>query len=195
MIGKMTKAQAERHLRILEAAGVYFGKNGYHLADLDVISKEAGVGKGTLYRYFENKEQLFIEAVSYFTEKMYGEMVSEIERVNDKNLVKALFEAHEKYYLKHPEVYNLVHSAVTQMPDKLVGIFHEIHNKKMEKLRKRLEIGMEKGAFKKMNVEIVLKILDAMANMIFLAKKSDSKFTSDEIKKTFEKVFNEGILA
>lgn len=195
MIGKMTKAQAERHLRILEAAGVYFGKNGYHSADLDVVSKEAGVGKGTLYRYFENKEQLFVEAVSHFADKMYGDIIGEIERVHDRNLVKALFEAHEKYYLKHREVYNLVHSAVTQMPDKLVGIFHEIHDQKMEKLKNRLEKGMEKGVFKKMNVEIVLKILDAMANMIFLAKESDSKFTADEIKKTFEKVFNEGILA
>jgi len=195
MIGKMTKAQSERHLRILEAAGIYFGKNGYHSADLDVVSKEAGVGKGTLYRYFENKEQLFVEAVSHFAEKMYGEIVSEIEHVNDKDLVKALFEAHEKYYSKHRDVYNLVYKAVTQMPDKLVHLFHQVHDAKMEKLRNRLEIGMEKGIFKKMNVEIVLKILDAMANMIFLAKESDSKFTADEIKKTFEKVFNEGILA
>lgn len=194
MIGKMTKAQSERYFRILEAAGVYFGKNGYHLADLDVVSKEAGVGKGTLYRYFENKEQLFVETVSYFSEKMYGEIVSEIERVSDKDLVKALFEAHEKYYSKHCHVYNLVYKAVIQMPEKLVYLFHKVHDEKMEKLRNRLESGMKKGVFKKMNVEIVLKILDAMANMIILAKESDTKFTSDEIKKTFEKVFNEGIL-
>ena len=195
MIGKMTKAQSERRLRILEAAGIYFGKNGYHSADLDVVSREAGVGKGTLYRYFENKEQLFVESVSHFADKMYGEIVSEIEKVRDRNLVKALFEAHEKYYLKHREVYNLVHNAVTQMPDKLVGIFHDIHNKKMEKLKLRLEKGIASGTFKKMNTEIVLKILDAMANMIFLAEESDSKFSMGEIKETFEKVFNEGILA
>lgn len=194
MIGKMTKAQKERHLRILEAAGTYFGKNGYHQADLDVVSKEAGVGKGTLYRYFENKEELFVESVSYFADKMYGTIVSDIERVRDKNIVKALFEAHEKYYLEHREVYNLVHKAVTQMPDRLVGIFHEIHDRKMKKLRARLEKGMASGTFKQMNVEIVLKILDAMANMIFLTKESDSKFTTDEVKGTFEKVFNEGIL-
>ena len=194
MIGKMTKAQSERRLRILEAAGTYFGKNGYHSADLDIVSKEAGVGKGTLYRYFENKEQLFVETVSYFADKMYGEIISEIERIRDRNLVKALFEAHEKYYTNHRDVYNLVHNAVTQMPEKLVSIFHEIHNQKMEKLKIRLENGMSTGIFKKMNAEIVLKILDAMANMIFLAEESDAKFSTEEIKETFEKVFNEGIL-
>jgi len=194
MIGKMTPAQEERRQRILEAAGRYFGKNGYHLADLDVVSKEAGVGKGTLYRYFENKEQLFIEVVSYFSEKMYGDIISDVEKAGDRNLVKALFEAHERYYSKHREVYNLVHKAVTQMPEKLVSIFHAVHDEKMNELRKRLEKGMEKGVFKKMNVQIVLKILDAMANMIFLTKESDSKFSVNEIKDTFEKVFNEGIL-
>ncbi len=49
--------------RILEAALGIFSEKGFHLATVDEIAERAGVGKGTLYRYFSNKETLFNELV------------------------------------------------------------------------------------------------------------------------------------
>ncbi len=49
--------------RILEAALEIFSQKGFHPATMDEIAEKAGVGKGTLYRYFETKEKLFAELV------------------------------------------------------------------------------------------------------------------------------------
>ncbi len=49
--------------RILEAALEVFSHKGFHPATMDEIAEKAGVGKGTLYRYFETKEKLFAELV------------------------------------------------------------------------------------------------------------------------------------
>ena len=49
--------------RILEAALEVFSQKGFHTATTDEIAERAGVGKGTLYRYFETKEKLFAELV------------------------------------------------------------------------------------------------------------------------------------
>ena len=49
--------------RILEAALEVFSHKGFHSATTDEIAERAGVGKGTLYRYFETKEKLFAELV------------------------------------------------------------------------------------------------------------------------------------
>ncbi len=195
MFIKMTKTQNERRKRILESAGIHFGKMGYYAADVDVIAKEAGVGKGTLYRYFANKEELFFETVSHFSEKMYSEIVSKIEKVKMERFVEALFEAHEDYYSRHKETYKLVAKAVSQMPEKLVMLFHQIHRQKMEEIHKKLENGVEKGVFKKINTEIMLKMLDAMANIIFLTKESGTEYDTEEIKTTFKTVFNNGLIA
>ena len=49
--------------KILEAALEVFSDKGYHVATVDEIAEHAGLGKGTVYRYFANKEALFNELV------------------------------------------------------------------------------------------------------------------------------------
>src|SRR3954469_5521542 len=48
-----------RRARLLEAAGRVFARLGYEAASVDDIAFEAGIGKPTIYRYFEGKEALF----------------------------------------------------------------------------------------------------------------------------------------
>ncbi len=49
--------------RILEAALDVFSEKGFHVATVDEIAERAGLGKGTVYRHFANKEALFNELV------------------------------------------------------------------------------------------------------------------------------------
>ncbi len=56
--------KAETRLRLLEAAAAHFAEQGLERASLDDIVRAAGVAKGTLYNYFESKEQLFLEVIS-----------------------------------------------------------------------------------------------------------------------------------
>ncbi|SHM61896.1 TetR/AcrR family transcriptional regulator [Roseibium suaedae] len=48
-----------KRLQILDGARVVFRARGYEGASMEMIAKEAGVSKGTLYVYFPNKEELF----------------------------------------------------------------------------------------------------------------------------------------
>lgn len=45
--------------QILDAAYIVFSRKGYHRATVDEIIALADTGKGTVYNYFVNKEQLF----------------------------------------------------------------------------------------------------------------------------------------
>ena len=61
------RRKAERPQEILEAAFAEFSRNGYAMTTLDQIAERAGVTKGTIYVYFENKEHLFISMVREVT--------------------------------------------------------------------------------------------------------------------------------
>ena len=61
------RRKAERPQEILEAAFVEFSRNGYATTTLDRVAERAGVTKGTIYVYFENKEHLFISMVREVT--------------------------------------------------------------------------------------------------------------------------------
>src|SRR6202161_1216340 len=57
------RRKAERPQEILEAAFIEFSRNSYAMTTLDQIAERAGVTKGTIYVYFDNKEHLFISMV------------------------------------------------------------------------------------------------------------------------------------
>ena len=48
---------------IVAAAQTVVAEQGFHGASLDMIAEEAGISKGTIYLYFENKEALFVQAI------------------------------------------------------------------------------------------------------------------------------------
>src|SRR5512140_2316913 len=54
----------ERPAQIIDAALDAFSENGFAAAKLDDIARRAGVSKGTIYLYFESKEELFKAVVN-----------------------------------------------------------------------------------------------------------------------------------
>ncbi len=57
-----TRTEAKRAV-ILRAATDVFARKGFHDVLTEEIAREAGVGKGTLYRYFPTKDDLYYAAV------------------------------------------------------------------------------------------------------------------------------------
>jgi AcrR family transcriptional regulator len=51
---------AQQADKMLDAAARLFGTQRFHEVRMEDIAAEAGVGKGTLYRYFSDKEELYL---------------------------------------------------------------------------------------------------------------------------------------
>ena len=51
----------EKRQRIMQAAETLFSRGRFHEIKMDEVARKAGVGKGTLYRYFKDKDDLFSE--------------------------------------------------------------------------------------------------------------------------------------
>lgn len=55
---------SKKYRQILEGARKVFLAKGFDGASMNDIAKAAGVSKGTLYVYFENKERLFVDLIA-----------------------------------------------------------------------------------------------------------------------------------
>ncbi|MCT4593008.1 MAG: TetR/AcrR family transcriptional regulator [Anaeromicrobium sp.] len=53
---------------IINSAIELFSKDGFHNTKVVDISNHAKVGKGTIYEYFKNKEELYMESIKYVFE-------------------------------------------------------------------------------------------------------------------------------
>ena len=63
MIETATPAQARRRQAIVRAAEHQFAEKRFDEVLMEDVAAEASVGKGTLYRYFEDKETLYFAVV------------------------------------------------------------------------------------------------------------------------------------
>jgi AcrR family transcriptional regulator len=63
---KREQAREERRRQILEAALAVFSRKGFHAANVSDVAAEAGVSQGTIYWYFESKEELLNAALLAF---------------------------------------------------------------------------------------------------------------------------------
>lgn len=59
---------------ILDTASSYFKDLGYEKTQIDKISKDLGIGVGTIYGYFKSKEGLFMAWLEHLVRNAYFEM-------------------------------------------------------------------------------------------------------------------------
>ncbi len=65
----------EKRQAIAVAAVTVFGEKGYERTRMDDVAKEAGVGKGTIYEYFKNKEELMDGAMQAMLAGMHDSLM------------------------------------------------------------------------------------------------------------------------
>ena len=62
-------SREEKQTDIIKASIRVFSEHGFDGAKMEYIAKEAGIGKGTIYEYFESKERLYEEILKFSVEE------------------------------------------------------------------------------------------------------------------------------
>ncbi len=99
------KLEPSRQAEILNAALDEFAKYGYEDASTNRIVKNAGISKGMLYYYFENKEDVYFSCTEYTLKKVKEELLDwDLPRQGFIERSAAIAELKYNYYQKHPEI-------------------------------------------------------------------------------------------
>jgi AcrR family transcriptional regulator len=144
------RRKAERPQEILEAAFAEFSRNGYATTTLDRIAERAGVTKGTIYVYFDSKEQLFISMVRDFT-KAAHETVQEMYQTHDgstADLLRAQFSFIYQHIVedrRRREVVRMLIAEASRFPELADRYFEEILKPCLDMLRQAIQRGIDRG--------------------------------------------------
>jgi len=131
---------------ILEQAIRTFAELGFRRTDVQVIADRAGVGKGTVYRYFRNKEELFWAAtyeVSLRMERCVYEAMDSVEGACAK--LRAAAAAHARFFHEHPECLELTAQDRAEFHGSGPESHREHHEKMIRKMNEILEQGIDSG--------------------------------------------------
>jgi TetR/AcrR family transcriptional regulator len=103
------REKEQRRDNIIDAAEKLFFDMDYESVSMDEIAKEIGLGKGTLYLYFKNKESLFY-AVALRGMRILNTM--HLKSLNHEkiglNKLHALIEGYFQFTQKYPEYFHML---------------------------------------------------------------------------------------
>lgn len=126
----------ERRDGILEAAIGLFARCGYTDTDLQVLADELGIGKGTLYRHFGNKERLFLAAVDrvmrHLKEVIDGR-IADVEEPLDR--IAEAIRAYIEFFDAHPNAVEMLIQERAHFRDRKRPTYFEHREKNIEPWR------------------------------------------------------------
>ena len=183
----------EKYHRIIQAATKMFAKKGFFQAKVSEIAKEAQVADGTVYIYFDNKDDILI---SLFEEQMQRVLDNMVTRLSEQDgPVKKL----EQFALTHLQLIEENKSMAEIIQVELRRSSKFMKEYKNEKFARYLDLiddiirdGQERGVFKKSVIPGIAKraffgALDEMSRFWVLSsrKEYDIKTAAKQISSYF----------
>jgi TetR/AcrR family transcriptional regulator, fatty acid metabolism regulator protein len=205
MFGKPNKKAVDKRSIILDAALKTFVKRGYSATKVAEIAAEAGVAEGTLYNYFQSKEDLLL---ALFDEK-WGGIISEIRgkisRLDDPNKkLKAIFSVVVMMFKKNRQLAELFMVDIKQSSIFLNNYTINRIVEFLDLIEEVLEEGKRKGIYRRdLDTRVAKMIIFGAAQGILLSwVLSEStavntrtfKFSLFQAAKTLKDVFKSGLV-
>ncbi|MBM7542785.1 TetR/AcrR family transcriptional regulator [Amphibacillus cookii] len=173
-------ATIDRKKQIVDAATNSFSLFGYKATTIDQIAKIANVGKGTIYTFYKNKEELFHEIIS----SLIREMKDVVETILEEDLPfyekadRALFKLLE-FRTDHQLMIKLIQEEKELGTPAVKEVIQNIENMIIDYLKNIIQKSIEKGEIKPCNPEltafVMLKLYIALI------------FDWDQLRKPLEK--------
>jgi AcrR family transcriptional regulator len=143
-----TAKAAARRDAILDAALDEFSARGFAAARLEDVAKRAGVAKGTIYLYFEDKESLFQELVRSKMMPVVGTMESAFAADLPLRLIvdRAIeIFVREIYGTRRKQVMRLIISEGPRFPALAEFYYREVLSRMLKAVRGLLRRALERG--------------------------------------------------
>src|SRR5262249_50434000 len=115
-----------RRSQILEAALRVWVRDGFHSAPVEAIAREAGLGKGTIYLYFPNKEAILRAAIERFSLlPVIEESVGKLAEIPPEQAIHAFLALAWERLKEHAPVFRVVLGAGGVLRPENARVFYE----------------------------------------------------------------------
>jgi AcrR family transcriptional regulator len=144
----------EKRALIIEAAAKVFARRGFASTLMAEIAIEAGIGKGTLYEYFDSKENLFFAVFEWFVQATEAEAKVSISALGGSasERLDALSDSLMSSWAQMEDMYSLVMefwsaSASSQMRERFKQAFKNGYSDFRQIVSTLIRDGIERGEF------------------------------------------------
>jgi AcrR family transcriptional regulator len=150
---------------ILDAAARLFSELGFEKTDTQRLADDLGVGKGTLYRYFPSKRDLFLAAADRAMRQLHEGMEVRVAGVEEPlDRIRRAVRAYLDHFEQHPGAVELLVQERAQFRDRPRPTFLEYRTRTAARWREVYRSLIREGRVRDMPVE---RITDVFAAVLY----------------------------
>ena len=174
------KARSRR--RIIESAREVFFRDGFMDANLDEVAQKAGVAKGTLYRYFDSKAELYVAVLADNSESFVRKMRDSLDdqQASPPELIRRLGRFYLDHWMQNPDYFQIFWAlenqpVIGELPPGVIDEVTRLWEKCIGLLAGIVERGVAEGCFVPCDAWEVSDILWTMANGLIQTESSPAR--------------------
>ncbi len=157
-----TERDRARREAILEAASRLFAEHGFEGLDTQRLADDLEVGKGTLYRHFKSKQDLFLATVDRAMRQLRDRVDASSEGVTDPfDRISKAIQAYLQYFETNPGSVELLIQERAQFKDRSSPTYFEHRRKSVERWRDLYRSLQKEGRIRDMPIERITDVLSA----------------------------------
>jgi TetR/AcrR family fatty acid metabolism transcriptional regulator len=185
---------ATRKEEIIKITAQLFSEKSYHDVTMDEIAEKVGVAKGTIYLYFESKEELYLkiledrhEAIESLLEKEIAKSDSAPQKL--RKILRIIF----KFYRQNLDVLRILSRDETHLIREHFEFTEHWRLRRIKLYEKILEKGVKEGSFLPTNIKLTSQIIFGLVRSVMFFYETDK--SAEETAEEVFSVIARGILA
>ena len=161
----MKAREVQRREQILDAATKLFAEHGYADTDTQLLADRLRVGKGTLYRYFPSKRELFLAAADRGMRRLCEYIDNGIAHIQDPpERIAQVVRLYLTFFADHPELCELLIHERALFKDRKKPTYIEYREANRERLRVLYRSYIAEGQIRDMPVD---RMLDVLGDLLY----------------------------
>ncbi|MCH1625463.1 TetR/AcrR family transcriptional regulator [Ferdinandcohnia quinoae] len=185
----------DRRQLIIDAATKSFSLFGYKATTMDQVAKLANVGKGTIYTFFKNKDELFGDIVNTLIKDMkaVAEKAIKTDSSFHDNANRVLFELLE-FRKSHQLTIKLFQEERDIGTQAVVDVVQRVEQAIINYMKGIIQEAIDRGEIKECDPEITAFVmLKLYVSLIFDWERNHQPLVKEEISQLFELYFFHGL--
>ena len=155
--------RAQRQEQILETAVQLFAEHGYSDTDTQLLAEKLQVGKGTIYRYFPSKRELFLAAADRAMRLLRESVDASIAGIDEPfERIAVAIRAYLTFFVEHPEYVELLMQERAQFKDRKKPTYFEHREVNVRPWREMYRGLIDAGRIRDVPVDRIMDVIGCL---------------------------------
>jgi AcrR family transcriptional regulator len=186
------KKTSETRQAIVRCAAEVFSQREFHEVLTDDIAQRLGIGKGTIYRYFRSKEDLYLAAIGEGLNGLHAAVTAVLQQdAAWETTIEAVVRTMINYFWRQRDFFVLMHRLEPKLKVRERADWQQRRTEVVTMIRRVLERAAARGEMARLNARLGVEVLFGMIRGVCVYRAESDR--PDELTRLVTTIFLRGV--